>query len=110
MKLTYAVKANDGQTGTDNQTVTANISGTNDAPDIHLVTSDSATASLTETNAPLTASGTLAVIRPGHVTTVETCVLPVSLGGTTGGLTSADVLGMLSLSSASLAADPTDTH
>ncbi|MET3597185.1 VCBS repeat-containing protein, partial [Mesorhizobium shonense] len=106
--FTYAIKLGNGTLSW--ATATVRIAGTNDAPDIHLVTSDSAAASLNETNAPLTAGGTLTVTDPDLSDTVATAVDSVSLGGTTGGLTSNDVLSMLSLSSPSLAADPSDTH
>ncbi|AZO30717.1 VCBS domain-containing protein [Mesorhizobium sp. M1B.F.Ca.ET.045.04.1.1] len=106
--FTYAIKLANGTLSW--ATATVRIAGTNDAPDIHLVTSDSAAASLNETNAPLTSSGTLTVNDADLSDTVAATVDSVSLGGTTGGLTSADVLGMLTLSPGPLAADPGDTH
>ncbi|RUT92807.1 type I secretion protein, partial [Mesorhizobium sp. USDA-HM6] len=106
--FTYAIKLGNGTLSW--ATATVRIAGTDDAPDIHLATTDSAAASLNETNAPLTASGTLTVTDADLSDTVTATVDSVSLGGTTGGLISANVLGMLSLSQASLAADPSDTH
>ncbi|MBZ9682919.1 MULTISPECIES: VCBS domain-containing protein, partial [unclassified Mesorhizobium] len=110
LTLTYTIKADDGHTGTDMQTVTITINGTNDAPDITVGAGDSATASLTETNAALMKSGTLTVNDADLSDTVTPSVTSVSLAGTTGGLNSAAVLGMLTVSPASLAASPTDTH
>ncbi|MDX8522507.1 VCBS domain-containing protein, partial [Mesorhizobium dulcispinae] len=106
--FTYAIKLGNGTLSW--ATATVRIAGTNDAPDIHLVTSDSSAASLNETNAPLTASGTLTVTDADLSDTVAATVDSVSLGGTTGGLTSANVLGMLTVAPGSLAADPSDTH
>ena len=86
--------------------VTFAITGTNDAPDITVRSGDSATANLTETGAGLTTSGTLTVRDPDLTDTVTASVTAVTLSGTTGGLTAADVLGMLSLTPGLLAADP----
>src|SRR5262249_15429020 len=117
--LTYTVTGTDSSAtpASDTQTITVTITGTNDAPDIHLVTTDSAAAALTETNAALSASGTLTVTDADVSDTVSlsSTVTGVALSGTTTGLTSttAQLQSMLSLSAASLtalAADPTDTH
>src|SRR5204862_7978722 len=59
--LSYTVQSTDNNSASDTQTVTVTITGTNDAPDIHLVTSDSAATTLAETNAALGAGGTLTV-------------------------------------------------
>ena len=61
------------------------------------VSGDSATANLTETGAGLTTSGTLTVRDPDLTDAVTASVTAVALSGTTGGLTAADVLGMLSV-------------
>ncbi|WP_164548673.1 VCBS domain-containing protein [Mesorhizobium sp. M7D.F.Ca.US.005.01.1.1] len=111
LTLTYTIKADDGHLGgTDTQTVTITITGTNDTPDITVGAGDSAAASLNETNAPLTVNGTLTVTDADVSDTVTASVTSVSLGGTTGGLNGAAVIGMLTVSPASLAANPTDTH
>ena len=55
------MQSTDNNAASDTQTVTVTITGTNDAPDIHLVTTDSAAATLAETNAALSTSGTLTV-------------------------------------------------
>src|SRR5207244_1646351 len=76
------------------------ITGTNDAPDIKVVSGDSASAGLTETNAGLSTHGTLTVSDPDTTDTVNVSTTSVSAGGTggTGGLTNAQLLAMLSLS------------
>src|SRR5207248_1164472 len=114
LTLTYTVQSTDNHAASDTQSVTITITGTNDAPDIHVVTTgtpDSAAATLAETNAGLSTSGTLTVNDPDLSDTVSSTVTGVVLGGTTGGLASADVLSMLSVTPTSgLAADPADTH
>src|SRR5256885_1058071 len=59
LTLTYTVQSTDNNAACVPQSVTVTVPGCNDAPDIHLVTSDSAAATLAETNAGLTSSGTL---------------------------------------------------
>ena len=54
LTLTYTITANDGHGGTDTQTVTVRINGTNDAADL-----SSADVSQDETDAPLTFTGQL---------------------------------------------------
>ena len=104
----------DGTGASGQATLTVTVTGTNDAPDIHLVatgTPDSAAATLAETNAGLSTSGTLTVTDADLSDTVSSSVTGVVLGGTTGGLTSADVLSMLSVTpDFGLGANPTDTH
>jgi VCBS repeat-containing protein len=79
-------------------TVSITITGTNDAPDLQLVTTDSAAKTLTETNAGLTTSGTLTVTDADTNDTVASSVVTgVTLTGTTGGLNSAAVQGFLSV-------------
>ena len=68
------------------------------------------TANLTETGAGLTTSGTMTVRDPDLTDAVTASVTAVALSGTTGGLTAADVLGMLSVTPGSIAADPGDTN
>ncbi|WP_156937110.1 VCBS domain-containing protein, partial [Bradyrhizobium sp. WSM2254] len=100
---------------TSSSTLTITLTGTNDAPDVHLVatgTPDTATATLTETNAGLTTSGTLTVTDADLSDTVSSSVTTVVASGTTTGLglTNAQLLAMLGVAPASgLAADPTDT-
>ncbi|RUY94814.1 hypothetical protein EN974_22975, partial [Mesorhizobium sp. M7A.F.Ca.CA.001.12.2.1] len=107
-KVTYAIQLGNGTLSW--ATATIQFTGTNDKPDIHLVTTDSATASLIETNAPLTVNGTLTVNDADISDTVTAMVTSVSLGGTMGGLNSAAVLGMLTVSPISLTANPGETN
>ena len=106
--FTYTMADADGATSSSSLTVA--ITGTNDAPDIAIRSGDRATAALTETGAGLTRSGTLTVRDPDLTDTVTASVTAVALSGTTGGLTAADVLGMLSVTSGAIAADPGDTN
>ena len=110
LTLTYTVKADDGHGGCDNQTVTVTVTGTEDAPDITVGAGDSAAVLLAKTNAALSTTGTLTVTDLDLSDSVTPTVDSVSLSGTTGGLTSAAVLGMLSVSPASIAANPGDAN
>ena len=100
----------DASGATSSAPLTIAITGTNDAPDIIIRSGDSATANLTETGAGLTTSGTMTVRDPDLTNAVTASVTAVALSGTTGGLTAADVLGMLSVTPGSIAADPGDTN
>src|SRR5437764_23954 len=111
LTLTYTVRANDGTVNSNDQTVTITITGTNDAPVITVGSGDSAAATLPETNAALSTSGTLTLTDADVSNRVTaTVVTGVTLGGTTGGLNSADVQGMLSVTAGAIAADPTDAN
>src|SRR5258705_486593 len=107
LTLTYTVRSTDG-TASDAQTVTVTVTGTNDAPDIHLVTTDTASAGLTETNAALTAGGTLTVNDPDVSDTVTSSVFSVAASGTTPGLASppAALFSILSVPAGPIAAAP----
>src|SRR5262249_8141599 len=107
---TYTVIVTDINGASSTQLVTITITGTNDAPVITVGAGDSAGTGLTETNAGLTTNGTLTVTDADLSDTVTPTVPLVTLSGVTGGLTSADVLGMLQVSPASIAANPGDTH
>ena len=106
--FTYTMADASGATSSAPLTIT--ITGTNDAPDIIIRSGDSATANLPETGAGLTTSGTMTVRDPDLTDAVNASVTAVALSGTTGGLTAADVLGMLSVTPGSIAADPGDTN
>ena len=106
--FTYTMADASGATSSAPLTIT--ITGTNDAPDIIIRGGDSATANLTETGAGLTTGGTMTVRDPELINAVTASVTAVALSGATGGLTAADVLGMLSVSPGSIAADPGDTN
>src|SRR5262249_23100354 len=107
---TYTVIVTDINGASSTQLVTITITGTDDAPVITVGAGDSAGTGLTETNAGLTTNGTLTVTDADLSDTVTPTVPLVTLSGVTGGLTSADVLGMLQVSPASIAANPGDTH
>ena len=110
LTLTYTVQVDDLQGGVVSQDVVIVVTGTNDTPEIAVAGSDSAAATLTESYKTLSTAGTLTVTDVDLSDTVTATVKGVTLGGTKGGLTSADVLGMLSVTSGSIAANPTDTH
>ena len=100
--FTYTMADTSGATSSASLAIA--ITGTNDAPDITLRSGDSATATLAETGAGLTTGGTMTVGDPDLTNTVTGSVNAVVLSGTTGGLTAADVLGMLSVTPGSIAA------
>ena len=107
----FTFNVEDGQGGSVPRSVSVTITGTNDAPDIQVVTSDSAAATLAETNTTLSASGTLTVTDADTTDTVSSSVTGVTLVGATGGLSAADVLAMLTVSPTSgLAANSGDAH
>nr|WP_223267118.1 VCBS domain-containing protein [Chlorobium phaeovibrioides] len=98
--LTYTVSATDdnGTALSDSETVTITITGTNDTP---VITNGNDTAALTETDAALTASGTMAVMDLDTADTVDIAVESVSRGGTFGGtvpLTNVELKAMLGVS------------
>ena len=108
---TFSFDLSDGQGGTVSRTVSVTLTGTNDAPNIQTVTTDSAAKTLDETDTGLTSTGTLTVTDADTADTVASSVTGVTLGGTTGALTAAAVLSFLSVSPTSdLAADTGDTH
>ena len=89
------------------------IAGTNDGPVISLVTTDSDATGLTETNDPLTASGTLTVTDVDTTDLVAMSVTNVATFGPTNGLLTADLLSFFSVNPASpstLTADTGETH
>ena len=106
--LTYTVTAtdDDGTSLSDSETVTITITGTNDAPDITVGAGDSATASLEETNATLSTSGTLTVTDVDTANTVAPSVVSVTAGGTTTGLgaNNATLLTMLTVDAGNVVA------
>jgi VCBS repeat-containing protein len=77
--------------------VTLNIDGVNDDPVITVGGNDSAAESLTETDLPLAADGTLSVgdVDVGDV--VDADVVSVTVDGVDGGISLADLLNMLSI-------------
>ncbi|MGX5844400.1 VCBS domain-containing protein, partial [Mesorhizobium sp. ArgA1] len=106
----FTVTIDDGHGGTVSQLVTVTITGTNDAPNITVGAGDNAATGINEANLPLSTSGTLTVTDADLSDTVSASVTSVSLGGTLGGLNSAAVINMLTVSPASLTADSGETH
>ena len=109
----FTLTLSDGHGGTVDRTVKVTITGTNDAPDLSVVTTDSAAAALTETNAGLTASATLTVTDVDTIDGIASSVSGVVASGTTAGLslTNAQLLAMISVAPTSgLAANTGDAH
>jgi VCBS repeat-containing protein len=107
LELTYTVNASDG-TASDDQTVVITVTGTNDAPVISLVGTDSAADALTETDAGLSTSGTLTVTELDRTDDITTTVTSVSEGGTgplDGRPDNATLAGMLTLSASPILTD-----
>ena len=103
---TFTVTVTDQFGAVDTETVTLTITGTNDAPVIAVFGTDTASATIAETNAGLTRSGTLTVTDADTSDTVSSAVSGVVATGTTGGLANVALLAMLSVSPISgLAAD-----
>ncbi|WP_176503914.1 VCBS domain-containing protein, partial [Cobetia sp. 5-11-6-3] len=95
--LTYTVEVEDSQEGTAQQDITITINGTNDAPVIALEDGDSDSAALTESDAPLSTSGTLSVSDLDTTDEVTPSVESVASTGDTNDLTNAELLSMLSV-------------
>ncbi|WP_405279402.1 VCBS domain-containing protein [Cobetia sp. Ld8] len=95
--LDYTVVVTDSQGATAEQVVSITINGTNDAPVIAVEGDDSDSADLTETNAPLSADGTLSVSDLDTTDDVTPSVTAVNSTGDTDGLSNAELLGMLSV-------------
>ncbi|MDH2374123.1 VCBS domain-containing protein [Cobetia sp. 3AK] len=95
--LTYTVEVEDSQGGTSQQDITITINGTNDAPVIALEDGDSDSAALTESDAPLSTSGTLSVSDLDTTDEVTPSVESVASTGDTNDLTNAELLSMLSV-------------
>ncbi|MDR6663754.1 T1SS-143 domain-containing protein, partial [Tardiphaga robiniae] len=95
----FTATVTDEHGATANQTVTITIHGTNDAPVIHVDNGDSDAKFFTETNAGLTAGGTLSVTDVDVSDTVTANVLSVSASGSgiENHFTSAQLLSFLSL-------------
>ena len=111
LTLTYTVTATDTQSATGSRPVVITVTGTNDAPVISLVTTDSAAATLPETNAGLANNGTLTVVDLDTANTVTVAVSSVVAGGTVSGAPdNATLLGYLSIPPTVLAADIGAAH
>lgn len=108
--VTFSYQVTDADLDTDTATATITVNGANDAPVIAVAAGDSDTATLTETDAGLSAAGTLTVTDVDLSDTVTTTVTGVALSGTTGGLTEADVLAFLTAASGAIDADAGDAN
>ena len=80
--------------------------GSDDTLHIEVGNGDSATATLSETDAGLETRGTLTVTDSGGSNQITASVSSVIVSGTTGGLTAADIIGMLSVTPPSFATSP----
>ena len=103
-QASYAVTVNVEDTALNGSTpvtvgFTLTVTDVNDSPTITVAAGDSAAASLTETNASLTAAGTLSVADQDLANTVTVTVPGVVASGVTAGLaaTNADLLAMFSV-------------
>lgn len=90
---THTVSTADGTT----HDVVVTITGVNDTPTITVATGDSDSAILSETDAALSATGTLSVADVDLADTVAPSVLSVSAAGPVDTLTNAQLLAMLSV-------------
>ncbi|MDO6786392.1 VCBS domain-containing protein, partial [Cobetia marina] len=102
---TFTYQISDGQGGFDTALLTITINSTNDAPVIDIDADDSASASLTETDATLNASGTLSVSDVDTTDEVTPSVASVVSIGDTNGLSNAELLSMLSVDADAIIGD-----
>jgi len=107
---TFTYHISDGHGGVADAQLDITITGTNDRPDISVVTSgtsDKDAATLAETNAGLSTSGTLTVTDVDTGDTATPTVLSVAISGTTAGLGSDNtaLFNMLSLGGVTLGSD-----
>ncbi len=110
LTLSYNIALDDGHGGTASQIVTVTVTGSNDGPVVALTGTDSAAAALAETDAGLTAAGTLSVTDADTSDTVAASITGVSIAGNSGGIDSATLLAMLHISPDALAADSGDAQ
>ncbi len=87
LTLTYTITATDSQSATDAQQVTITITGTNDAPNISVVGSDSAAETLSVTGSTLTTGGSLSVADIDRTDVVTAAVTGFAKAGNLTGLT-----------------------
>ncbi|WP_218015204.1 VCBS domain-containing protein, partial [Cobetia sp. 5-11-6-3] len=95
--LDYTVVVTDSQGATAEQVVQITINGSNDAPVIVLEGADSASESLTETDATLATAGTISVSDLDTTDEVTPSVTAVTATGDTDGLSNDQLLSMLSV-------------
>ncbi|WP_157497889.1 VCBS domain-containing protein [Gilvimarinus chinensis] len=92
---TFTVASVDGTTAEVEVTVT----GVNDAPEVFTVSGDTDSATLTETNDPLAASGRLSTTDVDIADYVRADVIDVQISGNSGSLSNSALLAMLSVNS-----------
>jgi VCBS repeat-containing protein len=111
-EYSYTLTVDDGNGGTDSRVVTIVVTGSNDAPAISVETGDSTGDTLDETDAGLTANGTLTTTDVDRSDTVTAQVVSVTPSGdTTGiGLDNTTLLGMLTLTAGAINADAGDVN
>ncbi|MCF6777664.1 DUF4347 domain-containing protein, partial [Thiotrichales bacterium 19X7-9] len=99
--LTYTIQSEDSQGKTDEYDVTITIVGSNDKPIISVEVGNfnSSEATLTESDSPLSASGTLTIYDLDMTDEVTGSVLSINVSGNVGGISNPDLLNMLNLSS-----------
>lgn len=107
--VVYGVTVTDAAGATTGTTVTLHIRGSNDGPEVVAAAGDSAGTTLAETDAPLSATGTLTVQDPDVSDTVSVEVTGVQVVGPRGDLSDADVLAMFVVSPG-LAVPASATH
>ena len=107
LKLTYNVTINNGQA---TKPVVIEITGANDQPTVAMEIGDSVFKSLTDSNAALTAAGTITVNDIDLSDQLTPVVSDVVLTGIIGNLTKGDVLGLLTVSPGFIAANPGDSN
>ncbi|NHH87270.1 Leukotoxin [Cobetia sp. MB87] len=100
---TYVITDADGDTSSTTLTIT--INGRNDGPAISVSSGDSAAASLTETDSPLSTSGTLSVTDVDLSNSVTPSVTSVSSNGDTGTLDNDDLLALLGVDTGAIIDD-----
>ncbi|WP_368449909.1 VCBS domain-containing protein [Cobetia amphilecti] len=100
---TYVITDADGDTSSTTLTIT--INGRNDGPAISVSSGDSTAASLTETDSPLSASGTLSVDDVDLSNIVTPSVTGVSSAGDTGTLDNDDLLALLGVDTGAIIDD-----
>ena len=111
VELTFTYDVIDNNGGVTPTTAVVTITGSNDAPDIRVGAGDSASASLSETNAGLSTSGTLTVTDVDTADQISTSVALTTVTGNQGSFSNAQLLAMLSVLPASgLAADTGDAN
>ena len=100
---TFTYTISDGHGGTSTATATVQVSGINDAPVVQAIAGDSTgtAAPLTETDAGLTAEGTLTVRDVDTSDTVTLCVDQVTVGGASTSISQETLKGFLHVTAVS---------